>query len=451
MMNDEGFTEMRQRTFSLVAAVVLTLLSMESVGTCHAQSSLPITAKGMFLWQLWTANGGGQNLNSVINKLKSAGITWIVIKMGDGDSYYNSPNHSLYNWVVSNYGSMESVIAILHSNGIQLLAFQYVYGVPHHWGNAVSETDVANMILDVGGIDGLLIDAEIEYDTLTTRVAAARGYCDSIRAHHPEGFVGLTAWARISGHTTFPWTTFLDRVKVNMPQTYWAARPTSPQNELGLMSSQFTSSTNTWVSQGDSAAAKPIMPIGQGEYFGYSNDVTQGEISSFCSLSRTTYNYPGVSLWEYNQISHSYVWDEYAAAWKATSISSTEQAPIEYSLSQNYPNPFNPVTTIGYTIAGTGHEALGTSRVKLSVYDMLGREVAVLVNEKKDPGIYNVRFDGSGLASGVYIFRIQVRPLDFPPSGFRSERDSKSGTAIGRDSKSGAGDFLATQRLLLLR
>jgi hypothetical protein len=74
--------------------------------------------------------------------------------------------------------------------------------------------------------------------------------------------------------------------------------------------------------------------------------------------------------------------------------------------------------------------------VRLAVYDLLGREVAVLVNEKKDPGIYDVRFDGSGLASGVYIYRIQVRPLD---------------SAIGRDSKSGAGDFLAAKRLLLLR
>jgi hypothetical protein len=59
--------------------------------------------------------------------------------------------------------------------------------------------------------------------------------------------------------------------------------------------------------------------------------------------------------------------------------------------------------------------------VKLAVYDLLGREVAVLVNEKKEPGSYSVQFNGSRLASGVYLYRIQ------------------------------AGDFVATKRLLLLK
>jgi hypothetical protein len=80
--------------------------------------------------------------------------------------------------------------------------------------------------------------------------------------------------------------------------------------------------------------------------------------------------------------------------------------PEKTHLEQNYPNPFNPSTTIGYTIAGTGHEALGNRWVRLAVYDMLGREVAVLVNEKKEPGNYTLTFDGSGLGSGVYFYRL---------------------------------------------
>jgi len=113
-----------------------------------------------------------------------------------------------------------------------------------------------------------------------------------------------------------------------------------------------------------------------------------------------------------------------------------EVIPTSSGLDQNYPNPFNPVTTIGYTIAGTGHEALGTGRVRLSVYDLLGREVAVLVDEERAPGSYKVKFDGTRLSSGVYIYRIQVRPPD---------------AAIGSDSKSGAGDFVQMRKLLLLR
>lgn len=83
-----------------------------------------------------------------------------------------------------------------------------------------------------------------------------------------------------------------------------------------------------------------------------------------------------------------------------------EELPIEFALGQNYPNPFNPSTSIGYTLAGNGHEAIGTRWVKLVVYDMLGREVAVLVNERKAPGSYEVKFDASNLASGVYLYRL---------------------------------------------
>jgi len=85
-----------------------------------------------------------------------------------------------------------------------------------------------------------------------------------------------------------------------------------------------------------------------------------------------------------------------------------ETTPASCNLEQNYPNPFNPETKIGYTVAGTGHEALVTSWVRLGVFDMLGREVALLVNEKKTAGNYVVRFDAAGLAGGIYLYRMVV-------------------------------------------
>ena len=75
--------------------------------------------------------------------------------------------------------------------------------------------------------------------------------------------------------------------------------------------------------------------------------------------------------------------------------------PRVYSLSQNYPNPFNPATTIGYSLAAR-------SDVSLVVYNMLGQRVAALVNEIQEPGVHEVRFDGSRLASGVYFYRMQA-------------------------------------------
>jgi len=79
-----------------------------------------------------------------------------------------------------------------------------------------------------------------------------------------------------------------------------------------------------------------------------------------------------------------------------------------FTLSQNYPNPFNPSTTIIYSIpvdpAAAGRHIVST----LKVYDILGREVATLVNGEKAPGIYEVKFNGSGLPSGVYFYRLQT-------------------------------------------
>ncbi len=72
-----------------------------------------------------------------------------------------------------------------------------------------------------------------------------------------------------------------------------------------------------------------------------------------------------------------------------------------FKLSQNFPNPFNPSTSIDYSIEKTG-------AVKLTVFDMLGHEVATLVNEVKVPGAYKATFDGTGLTSGIYFYQLQA-------------------------------------------
>ncbi len=79
-----------------------------------------------------------------------------------------------------------------------------------------------------------------------------------------------------------------------------------------------------------------------------------------------------------------------------------DNTPLRFNLEQNYPNPFNPTTTIRF-------ELPRATQVNLSVFDILGREVSVLVNDRTDAGVYEVKFDGSNLASGVYFYRLQAR------------------------------------------
>ncbi|MBI5019933.1 MAG: T9SS type A sorting domain-containing protein [Ignavibacteriales bacterium] len=91
-----------------------------------------------------------------------------------------------------------------------------------------------------------------------------------------------------------------------------------------------------------------------------------------------------------------------------------EQLPASYSLWQNYPNPFNPTTTIHFELPKESH-------VNLKVYNMLGQEVLMVLDEQKDARRYDLRIDGTLLASGVFFYRLV------------------------------AGDYVSTKKLLLLK
>jgi hypothetical protein len=85
----------------------------------------------------------------------------------------------------------------------------------------------------------------------------------------------------------------------------------------------------------------------------------------------------------------------------ASAAQESSHLPETFLLNQNYPNPFNPSTKISYSIPQS-------SFVTLKVYDILGKEIAALVNEEKQAGSYEINFDTKNLSSGIYFYRIQV-------------------------------------------
>jgi len=95
------------------------------------------------------------------------------------------------------------------------------------------------------------------------------------------------------------------------------------------------------------------------------------------------------------------VWRRPLSELTSVQVSTPSQVPSQFLLSQNYPNPFNPSTTIRYALSQRVH-------VTLSVFNTLGQKIATLVDELQAPGEHSVRFDGSGLGSGVYYYRLQA-------------------------------------------
>ncbi len=87
--------------------------------------------------------------------------------------------------------------------------------------------------------------------------------------------------------------------------------------------------------------------------------------------------------------------------WNENSIISKVGKPTVYALKQNYPNPFNPTTNISFDLPKE-------STVQLQIYDIQGKLVSTLVNERMDEGTHSVSYNSSGLPSGVYFYRLQT-------------------------------------------
>jgi hypothetical protein len=110
-------------------------------------------------------------------------------------------------------------------------------------------------------------------------------------------------------------------------------------------------------------------------------------------------------------ISNSSITDESDTTFVIDTFPSVEDStnsfvPAEFSLIQNYPNPFNPITTIKFQIPDQARN--DNTAITLKIYDVLGNEIATLMNEEKPAGSYEVEFDGSSLPSGIYFYQIKA-------------------------------------------
>jgi hypothetical protein len=132
------------------------------------------------------------------------------------------------------------------------------------------------------------------------------------------------------------------------------------------------------------------------------------------TVSYDSATFPGYFNFEVEVLSDGWVYWTDSMQVIVTGVEDDGQLPITFNLEQNYPNPFNPSTTIKYSIPEQ-------SKVKLTLFNLLGEEATTLVNEEKSAGYYSVEFNASALPSGVYFYKLQ------------------------------AGDFVSTKKMILLK
>ncbi len=191
---------------------------------------------------------------------------------------------------------------------------------------------------------------------------------------------------------------------------YWSGE----QLSLNGQNAQVTVFDSTF--QAFTFRASVIKPDGSYNYGGYLMGVTWWCIFDWYSHGHSS-GFQSMGIYNMDRTKGKLVKDALKAAYEPyynlggigviTGVNDEKKTiPDEFILKQNYPNPFNPTTNFGFRISNFGF-------VSLKVYDVLGREVAILVNEEKEPGEYEINFnsDDYGLSTGIYIYKLTANDL----------------------------------------
>jgi peptidoglycan hydrolase-like protein with peptidoglycan-binding domain len=265
---------------SASVCVCVVVLAAGGAVASPATASNPFGGRGMWIWNVSRSDRGDPA--AIAAQAGFAGIKTLFIKSGDGGGYWSQFSHSL--------------VRSLHAGGVNVCAWQYVYGT-----NPIAEAAVgARAVRD--GADCLVIDAEAEYEG---RYAAAQTYIDALRAAVGRDYpVGLASFPYVDDHPSFPYSVFLGHggAQFNLPQMYW--------RDIGA--SVEAVYRHTYVVNG--VYRRPIRPLGQTD-----NGASGSEISLFRGLS-VLYRAGGLSWWDYAWASANRLWP--AVSGPYTSVSS---------------------------------------------------------------------------------------------------------------------------------
>jgi hypothetical protein len=258
------------------------------VNTTTTPASAAFDSPGMWIWYLSASNGG--DLAAIAARAQAAGIKTLYVKSSDG---------------ASNYWSQFSpqLVAQVHALGLNICAWQYVYG-----NNPAGEAALGVRAVQAGA-DCLVIDAEVEYDG---KYAAAQTYMQDLRAGVGVSYpIGLSSFPYVDYHESVPYSVFLGPggAQYNVPQIYWHAIGDSPDNAYA----------HTYVQ--NRIYARMIVPLGQ--LYG---NVPASQIERFRQIA-AAYGAPGFSWWSWQSAP--------ASAWSALTAPITDITPV--TVAQSWP------------------------------------------------------------------------------------------------------------------
>jgi len=221
----------------------------------------PLWGKGFWIWKLERCEGG--NPQAIAEKAKSAGLAHILVKIADGSSPYN--------------GDIWPLVDTLRAAGIGVWGWQYTYGTDP---GPKEEAEFAVSRVRQFGLDGFVIDAEVEYKGHPER---ATEYMNALRDGLPDIPIALSSFYLPDYHPEFPWREFLDKCDLSMPQVYWYTRDPIEALEKSLAQ--------------HGRFGKPIFPTGAA-YRMTDTSATPNQIQRFLEKAWDE-GLPGVSFWSW--------------------------------------------------------------------------------------------------------------------------------------------------------
>src|SRR5688572_25049793 len=287
---------MAHQPFEMQPLEPRTLLAMLPVGIDPANMG-----KGDWVWLVDSAraNVGASSVQGLVDYLKNKGMKWIIVKAGDGnDGPFDS--YTQFN---------KDLIDRVHAAGMKIFGYHFIYGGGDPAPKVATTTPegeraVAKEIMSLNP-DGLIIDAEGQYERAPNKLASALAYGKAFKDAYPGKLLGHAPFPYVSFHRAFPYYEFGKYSDVIMPQAYWKtiSIAQTPEKMHADLEREWHALYNEFRATGKHDAIKPIAPIGQG-YDPSATKITPGdEVTRWVNLLKNDTDpaspggYKGVSFW----------------------------------------------------------------------------------------------------------------------------------------------------------